>query len=1034
MKPLLLTLSAFGPYAGECTVDFTRFGGSGLFLITGDTGAGKTTLFDGITYALYGEASGEIRGGDGLRSDFASPETETFVTLEFEHRGKRYTVTRRPEYTRPKRRREGSTRQPASAELWLPDGSTVSRLMEVTARITEILRLNYKQFKQLCMLAQGEFRRLLLAGSDERTEILRRLFDTGLYRTVQQELADAARAASEHREALRLRAAEACRRVIPEDKTDALPAGEEALGRLPETAEALEEQNERDGQRLQELTARGQEADRRREQAAVDLEGARVREEKKRRLEQVGEELRLLAQREPELREQARRLERAEKASQLEAELALLGQARTQEEAVRQEASQLEESLPALRRSEEEAARRERAAREEGGQREALRSRRAELEALLPRYERREQLEHRRQEAQTSQQEREQMCARTAKEEEAARAALAETEALCASLEGAETDRAAAAEQEQALERKRRELRDLLDTATRTAQQEAEYASAREALASLLEDYRGKKAVFDRREALFYRAQAGLLAARLQEGAPCPVCGSLEHPCPAPVPEEAPTREELDALKAQRDEAEARCTKAGAETEGLRAAAAQLRLEQENRAAALKITGGPEEWTELAHRWEDRAGELAAARRRQEERCTQLREASARREELRARSEQARQRAAEAQKEQASAQAALEALTEALAGEQAALPAELPSLSAAREEIHRLQERENVLYREEEASRQALQEARLRRERAEEREKTVRQREKDSEEERQTREKHLLREARLRGFADEAELTAARLSLQERQALEEEREKHDRLLRERQAEELRLREETSGENIGRDEAEQRLATVQAEAAALREQEARVRSRLEQNRVLAEELRTLLPLLEEADRELEAARELADAANGRLAGRKKIAFEAYVQAAYFDEILRAANLRLRRMTGGRYELVRNDFQTSLNDRGLELGVVDHYTGKPRSAKTLSGGESFKASLALALGLSDVVQRRSGGVSVDTLFVDEGFGSLDSESLSAAVGTLLSLAGNNRLVGVISHVDELKAGIDRRIVVHKTSQGSTVTVEA
>lgn len=193
MKPLLLTLSAFGPYAGECTVDFTRFGGSGLFLITGDTGAGKTTLFDGITYALYGEASGEIRGGDGLRSDFASPETETFVTLEFEHRGKRYTVTRRPEYTRPKRRGEGSTRQPASAELWLPDGSTVSRLMEVTARITEILRLNYKQFKQLCMLAQGEFRRLLLAGSDERTEILRRLFDTGLYRTVQQELADAAR-------------------------------------------------------------------------------------------------------------------------------------------------------------------------------------------------------------------------------------------------------------------------------------------------------------------------------------------------------------------------------------------------------------------------------------------------------------------------------------------------------------------------------------------------------------------------------------------------------------------------------------------------------------------------------------------------------------------------------------------------------------------------------------------------------------------------------------------------------------------------
>lgn len=230
MKPLLLTLSAFGPYAGECTVDFTRFGGSGLFLITGDTGAGKTTLFDGITYALYGEASGEIRGRGWPPQRFCLPGDRDLCHPGIRAPGQEVHGPPPPEYTRPKRRGEGITRQPASAELWLPDGSTVSRLMEVTARITEILRLNYKQFKQLCMLAQGEFRRLLLAGSDERTEILRRLFDTGLYRTVQQELADAARAASEHREALRLRAAEACRRVIPEDKTDALPAGEEALG------------------------------------------------------------------------------------------------------------------------------------------------------------------------------------------------------------------------------------------------------------------------------------------------------------------------------------------------------------------------------------------------------------------------------------------------------------------------------------------------------------------------------------------------------------------------------------------------------------------------------------------------------------------------------------------------------------------------------------------------------------------------------------------------------------------------------------
>ena len=223
------------------------------------------------------------------------------------------------------------------------------------------------------------------------------------------------------------------------------------------------------------------------------------------------------------------------------------------------------------------------------------------------------------------------------------------------------------------------------------------------------------------------------------------------------------------------------------------------------------------------------------------------------------------------------------------------------------------------------------------------------------------------------------------------------------------------------------------ASLETRSAQIREAGGRLRSRLDANRRILAELTGKLGQLKEAEKAYIDIRELADTANGRLAGKKKIAFEAYVQAAYFDQILHQANRRLTGMTHDRFTLVRNDFQENLTDRGLELGVMDQYTGKARPVKTLSGGESFKAALALALGLSDVVQRRAGGVSIDTMFVDEGFGSLDAESLDAALQTLQQLAGTDRLVGIISHVDELKERIDKKILVRKSPRGSRVELE-
>ena len=227
---------------------------------------------------------------------------------------------------------------------------------------------------------------------------------------------------------------------------------------------------------------------------------------------------------------------------------------------------------------------------------------------------------------------------------------------------------------------------------------------------------------------------------------------------------------------------------------------------------------------------------------------------------------------------------------------------------------------------------------------------------------------------------------------------------------------------------------ERQATLAAGIEERREQGSSLSSRLDQNRRILAELREKLREHEALEKEYLSLRELADVANGRLAGKKRIAFETAVQAVYFDEILGEANRRLAGMTNNRYRLVRHEDAERLNDRGLELGVIDGHTGKERHVSTLSGGEGFIASLALALGLSDVVQRRSGGVVVETLFVDEGFGSLDAESLDTAVKTLQTLAGADRLIGIISHVDELKERIDKKILVRRSPRGSTLTVEA
>ena len=1038
MKPLTLTMSAFGPYAGRCEVDFTRFQGRGLFLITGDTGAGKTTLFDAVSYALFGEASGNRRG-DGLRSDFASPDVETFVTLHFEHRGQAYTVTRRPEYLRPKRRGDGLTRSPADAELHYPDGRVVSKVNEVTRCVEEVLRLNYKQFRQIAMLAQGDFLRLLLAGSDERADIFRRLFDTGVFRGIQQSLSARAKECAGALARVRALLVDDCRRAIPSGGEESpLRAAQKSVDvdgsfAAPAVIEALRAQDAADREEQQRLEAEHDGVDRRRQELAVHLAAARETALRRERLASL--------QAQAETREdQARRAEAlgarialAEKAASLAADWALLRGARERRERADSQLAQLAEEERHARQEQEEAAAQWERVLAADQEREPLDRERDALGHLLPQIERLADLDRLLLEAHGREETDRLHLVREEGRLAEVGAALDRLEEEARSLEGAEAALERAQAEVRAAGDRRTELAALIGLCGDIEERDRAAVLRQAEFAALNADYAAAKAIYDDQETAFFAAQAGMLAARLRPDEPCPVCGSAVHPRPAVLSPTAPSRESLEEKKTARDRLGDACLGAARALEAQRTETALRREELRRRATALDTEPEAEALRADYNRTERRAATVERQREQAAEALERRRALPALIAAQRTEQEMVRKRCEAMKKEQAQRAAASEAAARERAALAASLPAGADTPEAARRRLAEL-EQAAALHK------QTREQAQSRREMTERRsaaaaERLHTARETAADEERREREltSRFAAACAALGFAGEDDAADALLDGESLAALRTRRESLLADYREWADERRRLEQETAERPDDAALLAGELAALDAQNTALGEAIAALRSRRESN---ARTLASLVKRREEetaVEAELLCVRSLSDTAGGTLKGKKKIPLEMYVQAAYFDSILQQANRRLSVMTHGRFELMRGDFDGGLSDRGLELGVFDHYTGKARHVRTLSGGESFKASLALALGLSDVIQRRSGGVSVETLFVDEGFGSLDADSLDTAVGVLLSLAGTDRLVGIISHVQELKERIDRKIVVHRAARGSTLSIE-
>ena len=905
MRPLRLELSAFGPYAGRTEIDFSALGESGLYLITGDTGAGKTTLFDAITFALFGEASGVGRDCAMLRSKYAAPETPTEVALTFEYGGKEYRVRRNPEYERPRKRGGGFTTEAADAELIRPDGSVVTRVREVGEAVREILGVDFSQFSQIAMIAQGEFLKLLHADTKDRQRIFREIFKTGAYLRFQDRLKQEADALSAQ-----------CREL---ERSIAQSLG--GAGCDPDDPRCAELQRAKDALLISDAQAILEElcdAD------AIALEETRRDlDALEKRLESVNAAL----GRAEELKKAALALEKAEN------ELVLRKQTFA---------------------SAEKALERERARQPEA---ERLGAQASALEARLPEYDARETL-------------------RT-KEKRARLQLQAEDQSRKAAAQTLETKTAALT----ALREERRTLETAGEELQRLLREQQDAETGQKALCAILNlfetldelserlrgarrDYLVKrdgltqaKQTYERMYCAYLDEQAGVLAQTLVDGLPCPVCGATDHPIPARLSPHAPSKAQLDRARKAAETAAAEAEEASRAAEVLRG---QLEATRENLARQAPSA----ERTEIQERidaLEERKTALEAQRREADRR---IRRREALDTQIPALDGECRKLDAGIRRSDEQL-AALDAGLAEMARQLAAYGEKLPfadkrAALAERDRLGAGQQRIQNAYRN----------------------------------------------------AEKAYHDAAKTVSQLEGGIE------------------KLREQLSGAEVPNTEAlTEQQNEINREKTILSRRHTALHTRLSANRAALEAVAANGAELEALERRCAWVRNLADTARGQLSGREHFALETYVQTTYFERIIARANLRFLMMSGGQYELKRRASGPGRGQSGLELDVVDHLNGSERSVKSLSGGESFLASLSLALGLSDEVQSSAGGIRLDTMFVDEGFGSLDDDTLQQAMRALLTLSEDRRLVGVISHVAQLKERIDRQIVVTKDRDGGS-----
>lgn len=1036
MRPIKLTISAFGPYASKQVIDFEELKGRNIFVISGKTGAGKTTIFDAISYALYGEASGESRETDSLRSHFADDNTETYVELEFELRGEKYTVNRVPKQKKKKARGEGYTEKSADATLTLPDGKVITKVKNVTDKIIEILGITREQFKQIVMLAQGEFKKLLLADSVEREGIFRKIFNTYDFEKIQAELKDKAanlsknRTKSKHEMEINLKNIKGEHDIVIDEYVD-----------FPLVIEKLKDLLERDNNIYKTLNEEGKEVDNKLQvknqvKAIIETNNNLIKEK-----EIITKALDELLSKEDEYKNKSKTIidgKNAKEVKYIEDKLIETTKKLTKRE---EDYNLSLKNIDSLKLKQEEANKLLQIEESKECDREKLSVEINNLNKLEEKIIELDSLNNKVMHLKQSAENSKLQIINNKKETEELKKSKEEKELQLKDIATLETKKVELESDIKAKNKTLDEVRELFKVIRSFQNTYIEHNNKAKEYKEFEVEYKKVKENYEKMDDLYKKEQAGILASKLQENEPCPVCGSTNHPNKATIKEnlKIPTKEELKVAKENLDKLEKENLEKINNLTTLNSNKTTYLEQVNNHLSMLSATLNIDKTfnSETAKVVKNLGTELKSVIDKLKDELLKVIDKISLKEKI----EKELNLITTTINEREQSLIKLEECEKNYTTE---LTQNITKIDEYKKEIPEnitdlktLNNLIEVKTKELNISKEKLAKLRLENEnlakKLEGENSTSKEINKSIEElklEIANNKANFNEAIKEQGFDNIQTYEDAKLQISMVESLEKEVENYNSELKLTKAKQEDIINKT------KDIVFMDITTIDEEIRSIQNNKKELESKLRElhaiivgNKTILKNVENLNIEFKEIEEEYKVLGELADLANGKKA--PYISFERYILASYFEDIIEAANIRLEKMTGDRFSLIRKTSKSKgAGQKGLELEIYDNYTDSSRDVSSLSGGESFKASLSLALGLSDIVQSNAGGVSLDTMFVDEGFGTLDPQSLDNAIDSLLELQRGGRLVGIISHVEELKERIDAKLEVTSTSKGSKV----
>lgn len=933
MRPIELKMSAFGPFAGLTTLKLDALGTDGLYLITGDTGAGKTTIFDAIIYALYGEASGNIRTTDMLRSKYANADTATFVELTFVFKDKTYIVRRNPEYLRPSKRGEGRfTKESAKAQLTMPDKEVITGLVSVNNKIIEIIGLNKNQFSQIAMLPQGEFMRLLLADTKQRIEIFREIFDTEPYLLLQDRIKRDAnelyRLVSDYKKSMAQYVADVYCDENSEYNQALINIKNDSQMSIKEILDIIDK-----------IIAQDKSCADKYDKAIISIDKG---------IDQLNSKLTIAIQTERIKDDYKSALTQLNNLTEEYENVYSIYKAECEKDSERNELSlNIEKSSEKLESYELL----EKYKKDYGKKLDKINNITQDIhEDTNSLNECIKQIDNCKKEADI----------------------LKNTELEIEKLNSKISD----------IIKKKEGVEYLKDVFERKIKAVSQADEAKDRYMSAFAAYEEANNRYLKMEKAFFNEQAGIMAAALEEGQPCPVCGSVTHPVPAVAGDDAPTEMQLKKYKIYVEDKSKECSELSSQS-GLLSGQA----ESMNNMFFSSIVNFNTQWKEAL----DNSSDDETIRVDIIQLLADL------------------------------GKILDEAMLEKKNADE--------NISKYNNLIKMLSDYDKKVEQFKDKINKSKNELAILSTQNENMQKQISQLEKELGNKDIMQAKKLINDMKLKKVQLDKAYEAAKKQYDEYTI-------NIKTLKNRISDlqkQISHTDKQKTPDIDIPMYEKQLEDMKKERLKLREKKNIVDIRIANNEKVYKSIERVNEKSEKSEKHYSWLRTLSDTVNGSLSGKSRIKLETYVQMSFFDRIIMRANTRFMRLTDGQYELKRSDSKDNYkNQTGLELDIIDHYNGTIRSVKSLSGGEAFEASLSMALGMSDEIQSRSGGIQIDTMFIDEGFGSLDDESLSQAVKVLNSLSSSDRLIGIISHVSVLKDRIDKQIVVSKGKTGGSSAV--